>query len=150
MRKFQFRLQSVLEVRRRREEHLRGELARMHLRRQAEIQRMETLLQEREAATRGALAGRVGRVTAEDFRTHERHLQCLEQAVISQREALDLILREIDRKVAEVVTATQEARALEDLRGRHMEEHRREAQRVEQNFLDELATNRAARGRATA
>jgi flagellar FliJ protein len=150
MRKFQFRLQSVLDLRRRHEESLRAELARMHQRRQEEVRRLETLLQEREAAMHGAVTERVGRMAAEDLHVRERRLEGLERSVRSQQEILDLILREIDRKVAEVVAATTDTRALEDLRARHMEDHRREAQRVEQHFLDELATTRAARGRAAA
>ncbi len=150
MKKFLFQLQAALDMRRRREEHLRGELAEMQARRTQEMARLDDLLASRDVAMGRAAEGRVGRIEPETSRSYERRLVAFEDAIIGQRDLLDLIQREMDRKVAEVVAATQETRALEKLRERHQEEHRRVELHEEQKFLDELASIRSALSRATA
>lgn len=150
MKRFQFRLQAALDLRRRREEQLRGELAQIQGRRAQEMERLNALLISRDDAMERATDTRTGRADLERLRDFERRLTVFEDAIAGQRELLDLIQRELDRKVAEVVAATQETRALEKLRERRQEEYRQEELREEQGFLDELASIRAARRRAEA
>lgn len=150
MKRFVFRLETALEHRRRIEEMRRTELAEVQNRQRREVERLAELFEHRATSMRQAQAERVGRISPSDAETRERFLVRLETDIGQQQDAIALIEREVEAKVHEVVAATQETQALENLRERHLQEYREEELREEQKFLDEIASIRAGRKAAEA
>ncbi|HEY3265992.1 MAG TPA: flagellar export protein FliJ [Armatimonadota bacterium] len=145
MKRFVFRLQTALDLRRRKEELLRAELARLQERARLEKERLDNLYIAQADAMERAAQARVGPIVAEQAFARARHLMDLEDGIETQTRLVELTQSEVDRKMAEVVHATQETRALEKLRERHLEDHRKLELQEEQKFLDELASIKAAR-----
>lgn len=147
---FRFRLEPVLDLRRRREELLQMELA--------QALRAFAAQQERAVAAQHALEAGVaalreraaGSASLLDLRSgHEeigrlRRIMEYEREVAVQMEAVALERRE------DLVRASQERETLVSLRDRAQREHVAEEARKEQGELDELATRRAARERSGA
>lgn len=128
----------------------RTELAEVQNRQRREVERLAELFEHRATSMRQAQAERVGRISPSDAETRERFLVRLETDIGQQQDAIALIEREVEAKVHEVVAATQETQALENLRERHLQEYREEELREEQKFLDEIASIRAGRKAAEA
>ena len=145
MKKFQFRLQAALTLRQRREEQLAVELAQARNRLLREKGQMERLASDREDLLRQSLAGRTGRVDAEELCFRERLFTVMEEQIAEQRHLVIAVEREVESKLQERVEAKKETRALEQLREQSLRAHRLEAQREEQTFLDELASILSAR-----
>ena len=143
MKAFRFRLQSALDLRRRREDQLRAELAVLQERDRDETARLDRLQEDRDHAQSGIARERIGRMQPSDARDRERFLQSLDEAIEKQRDVLALLRAEIERKIAEVIAATRDTRALERLRERREAEHRRSMLREEQKFLDDLGSARS-------
>jgi flagellar FliJ protein len=144
--RFQFRFQTVLNIRNRREEQLQIELAQARQRLAHEQGVMDRLAATREGAMREALAGRSGKVDPDEIGARERYLFALEEKIAAQRHALAMLEREVDRKLQETIRAAQETQVMEKLREQYAKAHRSAELREEQKFLDELASIRAARG----
>ena len=145
MKKFKFRLQTALNLRQQREDQLRGELAQIQMRHQQEYLRLEQWNAEREAEVEHTASGRTGRMDPEKIRAREQYHAALEERIATQQQLVSMVERELQQKLVEVITASQETQALETLRDQQAEAHRREDLREEQKFLDELASIRAAR-----
>ncbi len=145
MKRFQFRLQAALDLRRRREETLQGELAQSRVRERHEAERLERLHAAFDHAAHEAALARQGHFHPEETQAAVRYLESLEEMIATQKDLLRLVQDETRRKRAEVITATQERKALDNLREQHLRDYHRQELREEQNFLDEIATLRAAR-----
>jgi flagellar FliJ protein len=140
MRRFQFRLETVLDVRRVREREARREVAARRL----ELSRVERLNHE----TRAAIGEQ------QDLLRGVQQSGAVEPAVLAQRRAWiahlrqgllqrEALRRELQSRVAAALErlrlARQQTRTIEKLRERRHAEHRRAAQRHEQRISDELA-----------
>ena len=143
MSQFRFRLEPVLDVRRRREELLQGEMAqslRAFAAQQERVVMAETVLEEAVAAMRRLAAGSTNlrelRAAHEDLGRLRRELDH-EREMAGQLEAVAL-----DRREA-LIAASQERESLVSLRKRAESAHQAEVQRVEQREMDELASRRA-------
>ncbi len=144
MSQFRFRLQTVLDIKRRREDQLAAELAELLARLLRERQLLDNMRRQRDAAGE-EMARRNGRLDLDQVRSQERYRERLEDAINQQVEAMQLIQEQIDACRARLVTASQERQALDNLYERQKNAHRQEEARLEQAFLDEIATNRVAR-----
>ncbi len=145
MKRFKFRLQTLLDQRKAKEEQLLWELADIRRREAQEIENLhglekrldescrliEQALRENEAMSRVALIDSYTKATRDDIRVQEMTIEA-----ISQR---------VDEKCIEVVKAMQEKQVLEALRDKQELEHMFAAAREEQNQLDEMASVRYAR-----
>lgn len=142
---FRFRLEPVLELRKRREELLQQELAqslRTFAAQQERVVAAEAALESGIAAMRARASGSTS--LAELRASHEeinrlRHLAEYERGVAAQLEAVALERRDA------LVLASQERESLVSLRSRAQVAHHREEVRRDQVEMDELATRRAAR-----
>ncbi len=150
MTRFRFRLQAPLDVMLRRRERMETELAVILRRLEDQERQLQSLLCLRAESEKRAASARVGRICPTASHKEELYLAALEVEIDRQRDLLDVTRREEDRKTAELVQATQDHKALDDLRARHAEEHRKSELHEEQKFLDELASIRSARGAASA
>jgi flagellar protein FliJ len=138
-RPFKFRLERVREMRVRAEDEAKEELARaMALR-----ARSEQLLHEAITRVQDARSGQLGAagagVSIDQMLAHQAFIERSEREV----RAAELELSRQDAEVAARRTALQEAarerQVLDQLKDKQEAAHRREAERVESNQIDELA-----------
>jgi flagellar export protein FliJ len=133
---YRFRLERVRALRERREEQVKQEFA---VALQARQQRQDELARTR-ARIESARAAQL-HAAADDLRTHQSYAERLE--LVLQLELEDLTRCEVElseRRVA-LTKASQDLEALERLKEKGLDDHNRQAARVEQNLLDEIAGN---------
>ncbi len=139
MRRFRFSLETVLEVRKRREEACRLELARAQAARDRVLMELAALeheagdLLERQGESR---ARRVDLADETWFRN--RHASLL-QGASKARVALEEREKELSARREETVKASRDRLVLERLEERQRREHAMEVAREEQGFLDDVA-----------
>jgi flagellar FliJ protein len=142
---FRFRLEPVLDLRRRREELLQLELA--------QALRAFASQQERVVAAECALEAGVAEMRARaggsasllDLRSGHEEIGRLRRVMEFEREvAVQMEAVALERREA-LVAASQERETLVSLKDRAMRAHVAEEARRDQGEMDELATRRAAR-----
>lgn len=145
MKKFKFRLQKLLEVRRLGEDLRRQELAKA---RQA-LDREKSILARLEEACAEVMqelrAGFEGALDVERIAVYYRYLSLLARHTESQRATVDLLAREEATKRAAMIAARRKRMMVEKLKERAYARYREEVARMDQAFLDEVATIRYAR-----
>jgi flagellar export protein FliJ len=149
-RAFRFRLEPVLDLRRRREELLQLELAqaiRAHAEQQERAVAAERVLQDAVAAMRG-MAGTTIRLT--DLRASHDEVERMRAVVRFEWETARRLEEVALQRRDDLVRAGQETEALVSLRRRDEQAHLREAGRRDQQAMDELAGRRAARAARSA
>jgi flagellar export protein FliJ len=146
MRKFKFRLTTLLKLREQARDERRSQLAQAY---QAEAilreegQRLERDLQELGKQNRDACGpGTLDLERLMDSRRYELVLRAQRQDLNKKMEMLEA---EIGRRREALVEANREVRVLELLRERQLARHRQEESRQEINLLDEVAGRRARR-----
>ena len=131
-------MQRVLDYRVTIEEVLLAELAAIraeHEREQARLTDMVSATEVFRHKTRDWLiAG-----SSEKIKRAYNYLQQLTKQVSAQEASIRRIEERESRKMAEVLEASKNRKALERLREYRLAEHRRESEREEQNFLDDIA-----------
>ena len=133
---YRFRLERVRALRERHEEQAKQEFGvalQARERSQEEVTRTKTRI----AAARQKQLGAGG----DELHAHQSYLERLEHAL--ELELQELARREVElseRRVA-LTKASQDLEALERLKEKGRDDHNREAARVEQNMLDEIAGN---------
>ena len=150
MRKFEFSLQSALDLRRREEEAAIGRLAiarriadiiRAELRQaQARYDELVVGMRDREAVGGAAPDLRLG-----EIEHAHRCLRRLRESMARQHERLQQADRACDQRRAELLVASQARETLHQLAERQEAEHRRCEGRREQRELDEAAVSRHRR-----
>jgi len=143
MPKFKFRLSTLQKLRETHRDEMRGRLA--------EAYQAEQLLAEQIAKVHGEAA---------ELQTHQRG--CLENKTTNVNQLLDvqryqsvlrtqlttmqeqtaMLVTEIEKRRLAVVEADQQVRALEKLRDRQLDAHRREQRLAETKTMDEIAGRR--------
>lgn len=142
MRRFQFRLDRVMGVRRNRERICQQELAMAHevLRvGEEDLARLEASETACAAAVRGQFSGVIRPVS---IAGHLAYLRGLRRDAIHQQEVVDGLAAEVEEKRADLLRASQEKKVLENLRERRYLSYRKDLNRREQTFLDEVAQQR--------
>jgi len=145
MKRFKFRLQKLLEVRRLKEDALRQELARAQ-----EAVRREKAVLERLTAARGATIDALranvgGALDVQWIAAYHGYLGFLARRIEEQRAVVDRAAREEVRKREALIAARRARKVVEKLRERAYARYREEVSRAEQAFLDEVGTMRYAR-----
>lgn len=137
-----FRLAGLLRLRKMQEDTAAAELARTSVRRR-EAERLE-------ARARAVIGGHEmgsggGQMWVASVAARSAYSASVDMARAAVGEAMDA------EAAAQLVyrAAKQKATTLDKLESRHIEAERAEEERVEQQVLDELATQRAFRGEAT-
>jgi len=144
-RPFRFRLDPVLELRRRREELLQGEFAQAVLAVAAQQERAVEAQATVARATDDMRAQAAGPVALLELRAMDDELSRLRRIVAHEREMVGRMEDLAEERRRELVQASRDREALENLRRRAEDAHRAAEGRREQGELDELATRRAAR-----
>lgn len=146
MRKFVFRLQTLLDHRKTVEDQKLAELAEVRQEEAREVARLAELNVEVDTACerlKNALDKRAG--MAEVTRWDE-YVKTLRDDIAVQELTIKTVCERIEQKRQEVVTAMKDRQALESLRDKQQNEFELARARAEQNTLDEMASLRYARG----
>ena len=148
--RFRFRLQQVLDVRARREDLARQDLAHAMMAVAAQQERVVAADadMERELASLRDLMG--GSVELERLRSAHDALALARSRSRHERAMLSSLGEVADERRADLVRASQQREVLTQLRVRALERHRVDERRDEAIQMDELATRRTARARAAA
>jgi flagellar export protein FliJ len=146
MRRFEFRLEPALSLRRRLEEQAQVQLAESELQREREQAQLLELQRERERheRTRDGLQRQgldVGALVDAD-----RYGSALDRALQAQQERLLAARGTVDARRDALHQRHRDREAMERLRDRQLQEYRQEALRAEQAALDEAFVLRWKKG----
>ncbi len=147
MRRFSFRLEPLLNIRRARENTLLSELA--VLRRKAQEEK-KLLDQMRQRSIRAIMLARERRLTDKDPRYQiglQPYLKALRHDTEAQQEAVRHAETAVETKLAETLEAMKARKTLEKLEERQQQEHFQETTREEGKQMDDFASLAAQRGR---
>jgi flagellar FliJ protein len=143
MKRFQFRLQRVLDAKQLKEEIRKKELgeAKQHLsegeRRLSAYIEMKHLYEEEMRKTQSSPTLLVGELV-----THSHSINWTRSAIIAQRSRVETLTHRVEEKREALVEASKEKKALENLKTRRYTDYRKEFGRTAQRFLDEIAHRR--------
>jgi flagellar FliJ protein len=138
-RPFQFRLERVREMRVRAEDEAKEELARsMALRARSEQLLLEAV-ERVQAARSGQLGAASGGVGIEQMLAHQAFIERAEREAQAAEIELSRQDAEVDARRVALQEAARERQVLDQLKDKQESAHRREAERVEANQIDELA-----------
>jgi flagellar protein FliJ len=142
MKKFNFRLQRVIEVREIKKKQCQKELANS----QEELTRRETLLeeasQEAQASSEGLRQALLRATKAGQLLTLDRWHNRQKEVVAVRTVKTEEQRQEVDRRRAALILAAKDKKALDRLKEQRLEEYRGEVLHEEQAFLDELGGRR--------
>ena len=133
---YRFRLERVRALRERSEEQAKQEFAvalQARERCQDEVTRIRTRIDSAGAAQLHA--------AADSLRAHQSYRERLEHSLDLELQDLARREAELSERRVELTKASQDLEALERLKEKGLDAHNREAARVEQNMLDEIAGN---------
>jgi flagellar FliJ protein len=142
MNSFNFRLQPVLEHRRRLEDQAKLGLARA---RTAERAAREALTGMEHALGNGQCDmadARRDEVDASEVAAYQRYLDRLKQDITNQSGLVTTLHIRSEERRSEVIDGMKARKVVEKLKERQFEQHRVEANRYEQKQIDEFATTR--------
>ena len=149
MRRFKFGLQRVLDYRQTLEDKLLGELGAVQAEHERESGRLTEMSDKRESF-KDNMRDMLASGDPEEIRQANAYFNDLTLRMLVQRARVAEIGERKDKKMAEVVEAAKERKALERLCEYKVAEHRQEAEQQEQKFLDDLASIRYGRARRAA
>lgn len=143
--KFNFRLEKVLDLRKRKEQECEKQLANL----KELLRREETFLEElkEEAARTGAKIGEVQNADKEalDMREILRYYDYLEsvrEKISAQILQIKKVIADIERKRKELIEASKERKVMEKLKDNQYQKFKENLETVERKFLDEIGTIR--------
>ena len=137
MKKFQFRLATLLKVREREEDLAKKELAEAYMELEKVIEAIAQLESERQSADdeRKTL-----HCTAANLAEYADYLDGLRAKITEQQDEMLRLRNVVETKRQVLVLARQKVKALEKLRERRYNQWEEELNRQEQVFLDEVGT----------
>ncbi len=147
MKKFSFRLERLLKLKRRIEDQKKQSLAISQARVQLQQDKLRLIGSERikqDEAERAILSGSVDVNILRSFSRYFHKLKSDERAGAQLKEVFET---DAAKKSEELVGASQEKRALEDYRAKLKTRYDKEMEKREQAELDELATKRYVAGK---
>ena len=146
MKRFKFRLQTLLNQRQAKEDRLLRELGQL---RQEEVDTALRLseLQERLELTGPAMEGMLrSNATTHEIARLDEYAKALRDDVKIQELTLEAVRARVETKRAELVEAMKDRKVLEALRCKQERDYLLAFLRAEQNEMDEMASVRYARG----
>lgn len=147
MKRFKFRLQTLLDQRQAREEELLRELSAIRSEQQRELTKLQRL-QEISDSAYNKLDAMLGESQIDPV--YVRQLEEFARACLDDIDSQNYVLEEISERVrmkmAEVVEAMKQRKVLESLKEKQETEHKLSELQAEQRQLDEISSLRYARG----
>ena len=148
--RFRFRLEQVLDVRTRREDLARQELAHAMMAVAAQQERVVAADADMERELAGLREMMGGAVELDALRSAHDALALARSRARHERSTLSALGQVADERRDDLVRASQQREALSQLRLRALERHRVAERHDEAIEMDELAMRRTARARAAA
>jgi flagellar export protein FliJ len=133
---YRFRLERVRALRERREEQVKQEFAVALIARQRCQDEAARIVGRIESARHAQLDA-----AADNLGAHQSYVERLERAHELALEELTRHEVELTERRIALTKASQDLEAMERLKEKGLDDHNREAARVEQNMLDEIAVN---------
>ena len=145
MKRFKFRLQTVLDQRRTREERLQIELGALQREGSLEASKLAALVQSLGDAVQAVESALRESAAPDEIARSDDYAKCLRDDVKLQQLTLRAVRSRVEAKRGEVVEAMKERKVLEALRDKQKRDYIAAQTRAEQNQLDDVATVRYAR-----
>ncbi|MCG8687666.1 MAG: flagellar export protein FliJ [Desulfobacterales bacterium] len=145
MKRFQFKLESLLKYKHHLEQMARQEMAKAVSQVNACEHRIQTLLEERVTAADQLDSMVEEGVNARQFNLHRDFIVSVERTIRDERARKVKLEKVLDEKREILKKRTIDKKALERLRVRREEEYTREMIREEQKELDEISSMKTAR-----
>ena len=146
MKPFVFRLETLLEIRKRREEQANIVLSQARKKlfdAQAVLAQLVNKQKESWAEFREKQAS--GQIVVLEFQAWYQFLAFLEKAIKQQEEVIEALKQEVAAALKKVEQAMKERKAVEKLKEKRFEQYMFELQQEEQKVLDEIAITRYKR-----
>ncbi len=138
---FRFSLERVRALRERTEDQAKEALASAMQDRQRSEREVQAAAERVARAREAQLDATALRLSAQDLITRQAYLERSEQAHRVSQQVLDQTETRVDQRRSALTEAARERQALERLKESRRQEHVREATRVENATLDEIAIN---------
>ena len=141
MARFDFKFQHILNIKKHKENLLQEGLSQL----KRSFQHEESVLWRIEDKTKECLFKlkelQAGIISIQEIMDYHNFLTSLSEDIIAQKNKLERLSTEIDDAISKLVHASQERKIFEKLRERKWDEFRLEANKEEQEFMDEVASN---------
>jgi len=145
MKRFQFRLQALLNYKKHLEEMARQEMAKAVARVNACEEQIQALAQDRRNAA-DSLETRVEKgIGSGEFKQYHGFIAAMDQMLVIQKKTKQRLERELAEKRSMLAKRTIDKRAMERLREKRAEEYTQEMLKEEQKVLDEVASLKRVR-----
>ena len=145
MRKFRFKLQTVLQHRKFQEDRLQAELGELRREETRETERLAELRAQLEDACAAIVDGLGRNEPADELERRDEYAKAKRDDVRVQELTLDAVRERVEAKREEVIEAMKQRKVLEALRDKRERAYVYECARAEQNELDADASVRYAR-----
>jgi flagellar FliJ protein len=140
---WQFRLQRVLDYRRRHEEEREHSLRQVQLLHQQEAVRLDALQTEAQAQEEHLEKAQGTILTPAELQSWQRYHQVLSQRIAAQQDVVVQAAQIVEEQRQQLLVARQETKVIEKLRDKAQQRALLEHTRREQQLLDELALIRS-------
>jgi flagellar export protein FliJ len=140
---WQFRLQRVLDYRRRHEEEREHSLRQVQLLHQQEAARLDALQTEAQAQEEHLEKAQGTTLTPAELQSWQRYHQVLSQRLAAQQDVVVQADQVVEEQRQQLLVARQETKVIEKLRDRVQRRALLESMRREQQLFDELALMRS-------
>ena len=146
---FTFRLQNILDYRTGLVDRARQELATVQARLNEEEARQQTYERaERQAIRQQCIMQTTGALDLPEITRLLEYSEVLARRIVEQREVIAQCQRDVDAHQARMIALAKDAKALEKLRERQLEEYQQEDTRRERAETSEIASTRHQRANA--
>lgn len=142
MKKFQFRLQTLLEVRERVKETKEQELSQITHQLQQLLDAREALFQKKEQHLEAQTEAQQGKMDVDTVLWFQQYSEWIAQKIEEATKVIETTERKREAKRKELVHATQECEIITKLKERDYKQFLKEIDREENLLIDELATSR--------
>lgn len=141
--KFKFKLQSILELKKKKEDAEKEKLARLFNKlSKAEKKLADYKIKEKDTKLQMRQKQRKGGLDVEELKRHHYYLEQLADLIENQKVIIEQIKKEVEEQRQVLIKATQEKKTYEKLKEKHKKKFDEEQTLTERKFIDELATTR--------
>jgi flagellar protein FliJ len=138
---FKFKLNAVLDMRKRIEDQRKKELAELKELLRREQVMLHTLDKKRKDALEHMKQQQTGLMNISDFMNYYTYLNDCREKIISQISLIKELIAHVDNKREDLICAAKDRKIIEKLRENQYQEFKDTMEKIETKMLDEIATN---------
>ncbi|MBP7792959.1 MAG: flagellar export protein FliJ [Candidatus Goldbacteria bacterium] len=140
MKKFQFKFETVLKVKEKKEEKLKKELFKLNTLQIEQHQILEKIKEEKTKTSKEKSGETVTDIQSLIY--FEQYLNLLRKRIDDVNKKIQELQEQIDDKREEVITASKEKKTFERLKSHHLDDYNKIIIANEQKVLDEIAVSK--------